>query len=239
MTQINYHHLSQPTVNGENMLDRTIKIPFLGECVWVNWKDPTVEGEVRIIDLHCKEDVLNNFNPLLAYNVHPYTTDTDDVIASGGSDVSCVGGVMRLAYRTDGNGAIAIIAFFVHPRLRGKGMAKHLLHAGLSIIAYYETIETIVLNPKQHPTSPISTAVIRKWYKGLGFKELGDAFEAAGLVRPSNKKMWRQFPPQWQKKVRKEGDGLLVFTMGDWDVEKANQIASFGLTNLLADWTAH
>lgn len=237
MTQINYSRLQAPTVNGDNIMERTIKIPFLEECVWVNWKQGE---EVHIVDVHCKEDVLNNFNPLLAYNVHPYSIDKDDALAEGDYDVSLVGNVMRIAYRTDDNGAIAIVAFFVHPRLRGKGMAEPLFLAGLKIIEYHTPVETIVLNPKQHPTSPISTAVIRKWYKGLGFKELGDTFQAAGLCRPSNKKMWKQFPAKWQKQVRKEGDHLLVITMGgEWNIDKANQIASFGLTNLLADWQAH
>ena len=162
MTQINYDKITQPSINGENMMDRSLAINDIGDCVWVNWMQGDKNNGINIIDVHCKEDVLNNFNPLLAYNVHPYTTDNDDCIAGSGSpDVSCVGNVMRIAYHYDDRGAIAIVGFFVHPRFRGKGMAKDLFAAGVAIISIYADVQTIVLNPKSHSTSPVDTAVLR------------------------------------------------------------------------------
>ena len=238
MTQINYDKITQPSINGENMMDRSLAINDIGDCVWVNWMQGDKNNGINIIDVHCKEDVLNNFNPLLAYNVHPYTTDNDDCIAGSGSpDVSCVGNVMRIAYHYDDRGAIAIVGFFVHPRFRGKGMAKDLFAAGVAIISIYADVQTIVLNPKSHSTSPVDTAVLRKWYGKMGFEELGKVFRRAGLHTCSHKKIYKQFPKKMQRKVRKEGDGLLVMTKGSWDIHKANQIGGFGLTNLLSDWT--
>jgi GNAT superfamily N-acetyltransferase len=237
MTQINYNFMHTPSMNGEDMMDRTIFIPEIGECVWVNWAQSKTGH--RIIDVHCKEDVLNNFNPLLAYNVHPYTACTDDCLAGDDpcNDASFVGNVMRIAYQTDDKGAVAIIGYFVHPRFRGKGLAKMLLVAGFKIIESYTDLQTIVLNPKSHSTSPVSTAVLRKWYEKMGFQELGAVFRSAGLHTPSNKKIYKQFPKELQRKVRKEGDHLLVMTNGSWDIQKANQIAGFGLINLLSDWS--
>jgi hypothetical protein len=71
----------------------------------------------------------------------------------------------------------------------------------------------------------------------MGFEELGTVCRSAGLHTCSHKKIYKQFPKKMQRKVRKEGDGLLVMTNGSWDIQKANQIAGFGLTNLLSDWT--
>lgn len=238
MTVINYNKIKQTTGDGINMMDRTIDIPGIGECVWVCWaEDPT--SDIRVIDIHIKEDVLNNFNPLLAYNVHPYSVDKSDALeACDSKDVSCVGGVMRLAYRGHGD-TIAIVGFFVHPRFRGQGLAKTLLIHGVGIIHNnYGQVGQIVLNPKQHPTSPVPTAVLRKWYKGLGFLELGDVVKAIGLVPCSNKKIYKKYPRDIQKKVRTEGDRLLVLGLdGTWNMDRANEIMALGLCNLLSDWT--
>jgi len=236
MTVINYNKIKQPNVDGINMMDRTITIPGIGECVWVCWAEDE-DNDIRIIELHRKEDVLNNFNPLLAYNVHPYSVDKDDALKDS-KDVSTVGGVMRFAYRGHGD-TIALVGFFVHPRFRGQGLAKTLLIHGVAIIHNcYGTVGQIVLNPKQHPTSPVPTAVLRKWYKDLGFKELGYCLDAIGLVTCKNKRIYSKFPRDIQKKVRKEGDRLLLMSVDNiWNMDRANQIMALGLGNLLAEWT--
>jgi GNAT superfamily N-acetyltransferase len=236
MTVINYNKIKQPSADGINMMDRTITIPGIGECVWVCWAEDE-DNDIRVIDLHLKEDVLNNFNPLLAYNVHPYSVDKSDALTDS-KDVSTVGGVMRFAYRGHGD-TIAIVGFFVHPRFRGQGLAKTLLVHGIGIINnFYGQVGQIVLNPKQHPTSPVPTAVLRKWYKDLGFKELGDMLKVIGLSPCSKKKVYKQFPRDIQKKVRTEGDRLLVVSVDKiWNRDRADQILALDLGSLLAEWT--
>jgi hypothetical protein len=238
MTQINYDQMHKPNVNGESMMDRTITIPGIGECVWVNWKKDE-DRDISHIEFHCKEDVLNNFNPLLAYNVHPYSSTTDDFLEGGCPDVTCVGNLMRISYRTDNKGAVTIAGFFVHPRFRGKRMSKELLKCAIAVINLYTNVETIVLNPKQHPTSPVPTPVIRKWYKSMGYQELGTVLSGLGLHTCSHKKTYTQYHRKMQRKIRKEGDGLLVMTSGPWNTLKVSQIAGFGLANLLSEWQTH
>ena len=97
-----------------------------------------------MINIHRKQDVINNHNSLLAYNIIPYLQVDKQLDRDGldegteedgsGLDLSTVG-VGRITFKDNDEGMVWLSSFFVHPNYRGKGLAKKVLWAVFDMIA--------------------------------------------------------------------------------------------------------
>ena len=241
MTQINYNMMHKPTLNGVNMMDRTIDIEGIGECVWVVSKHHDMDH--MMINIHRKQDVINNHNSLLAYNVMPYIQmdkqldrhELDEAV-----DLSTLGGVGRITFKDNDEGMVWLSSFFVHPNYQGKRLAKEVLGAGFHMIANaIDKFRTIVLNAKEHPTSPVPTNVIRNWYKKeFGAVTLDHVCAIHNLHPCSHKSSYGQYPVKEQRVVRKEGGNILVIGKRSDDPMIVDKIHNhFNVHSICADWS--
>jgi len=169
---------------------------------WGNGKKETLT-----IDFHLEEDVAADFNPLVG-GCNPYISSENHSDLSHVDDYSTVGNLGRVCYEVHDN-VLFICAVFVHPRMRGKGYMKHLLAMTHGYISD-ANIDYVVLNPKMHPTSPMSTDTLTRAYKGMGFVSMSEWCNTTMHPKPSNKIVWKRHSNDDQKKVRKYGDGVLI-----------------------------
>ena len=240
MTIINYNMMHKPTLNGVNMMDRTIDIEGIGECVWVGSKHHDMDH--MMINIHRKQDVINNHNSLLAYNVMPYLQmdkQPDDELDEA-VDLSTLGGVGRITFKDNDEGMVWLSSFFVHPNYQGKRLAKEVLGAGFHMIANaIDKFRTIVLNAKEHPTSPVPTNVIRNWYKKeFGAVTLDHVCAIHNLHPCSHKSSYGQYPAKEQRVVRKEGGNILVIGKRSDDPMIVDKIHNhFNVHSICADWS--
>ena len=242
MTQINYKQLQTISLKGENLMDRTIDIPGIGECVWITTKVPE-ETTHLMINIHRKQDVINNHNSLLAYNVYPYLSmDKQPKPEDLGSerDLSLVGGVARITFLDNDEGMVWISSFFIHPNYQGKGLAKEVFKAMNPMIAHsIGFFSTIVLNAKEHPTSPVPTKAIHNWYrKEFGAVTFDHVCKTHDLYPCSHKSTYGQYPIKEQRVVRKEGGNILVIGKYSHDPMIANKIHNdFSVHSICGDWS--
>ena len=244
MTKINYDFMHTISLNGVNLMERTIDIPGIGECVWVTSK---YEGEYvtdhLMINIHLKDDVINNRNSLLAYNVHPYLSISQQPKPKElgeEADLSNVGGVGRITFKDNDEGMVWLSSFFVHPNYRGKGLAKEVFWAMYHMIAHaIGSVRTIVLNAKKHPTSPVSTNVIHNWYrKEFHAVTLDHVCNKHNLHPCSHRSSYGQYPTKEQRVVRKHGGNILVIGRYSHDPKIVAKIHNhFGVRSICGDWS--
>ncbi len=241
MTQINYEQMHKTSLNGVNLMERTIDIPGIGECVWITSKNE--EMNHLMINIHRKQDVINNHNSLLAYNVQPYLSMDKQPKALGSRsdiDLSCMGGVGRATFVDNDEGMVWLSSFFVHPNYQGKGLAKEVFKAVTPMIAHaIGFFSTIVLNAKEHPTSPVPTKVIHNWYrKEFGAVTLDHVCKTHNLYPCSHKSCYGQYPVIEQRVVRKHGGNILVIGKFSHDPDITNKIHNhFGVHSICGDWS--
>ena len=243
MTQINYKQINTISLNGVDLMDRTIDIPGIGECVWIITQAPHEEAAHLMINIHRKQDVINNHNSLLAYNVYPYISmnkQPPPFELEEERDLSLVGGVGRITFLDNDEGIVWISSFFIHPNYQGKGLAKEVFKAMTPMIAHgIGFFSTIVLNAKKHPTSPVPTEVLHKWYrKEFGAVTLDHVCETHNLHPCSHKSCYGQYPVKEQRVVRKEGGNILVIGKYSHDPMIANKIHNhFNVHSICGDWS--
>jgi len=241
MTKINYNAINTVSLNDVDLMERTIVIPGIGECVWITTKHEDMDH--HMINIHRKQDVINNHNSLLAYNVQPYLgMNKQPKPEDLGSDIdlSCIGGVGRITFLDNDEGMVWISSFFIHPNYQGKGLAKEVFKESWSMIAHaVDFFSTIVLNAKEHPTSPVPTKVIHNWYrKEFGAVTFDHVCETHDLHPCSHKSSYGQYPVREQRVVRKEGGNILVIGKYSQDPMIAEKIHNdFNVYSICADWS--
>ena len=223
---------------GESMMDRTITIPGIGECVWCTGLHKDT-GHLAI-NIHLKDDVLNNKSSLLAYNYFPYISAGKQPTVIEEADLTMTGGVGRIIFKDNDEGMVWLSAFFVHPNWQGKGLAKEIFKAGIAMIG--EAIgmfSTIVLNAKEHPTSPVPTNVIHNWYKkSFGAVTFDDVCDYHKVYRCSHRKSYTQYPIKTQRVVRKNGGNILLIGKFTHDPDIVAKIHNnFNVAEICSEWS--
>jgi hypothetical protein len=198
---------------------------------WIN----RPENKTISVDYHLLADVRSNVCPLVN-GLNPYVKDNRIDI----DDYSSIGNLGRVLYEIHGN-VMFITGVFVHPRMRGKGYMKHLIAMTYKDVSAEEPIDYIVLSPKKHPSSPMSTDTLRAVYKSIDFVSVGSWCDTIGMPRPNNKVVYSHYHHLEQKKIRKEGNDTMIVCVGESvprvRIEEAWEQVMNIMPALVSEWT--
>jgi len=201
---------------------------------WIN----RAANKTISVDYHLLADVRSNVCPLVD-GLNPYVANYD---MSDITDYSSIGNLGRVLYEIHGN-VMFINGVFVHPRMRGKGYMKYLISMTYGLYGG-EAVDYIVLSPKKHPSSPMSTDTLRAVYKSIDFVSVGSWCDMIGMPRPDKKVVWSHYHHLEQKKVRKEGNDTMIVCVGGGEsgvprvrIEEAwGQVMNI-MPALVSEWT--